>query len=178
MKAGEKIGAVRGITKKWAKQRKREERDAAAAINRRYVMTRRRSVCVRNAAFASMNERPEGQRQWPPACARRADHLTQHGLISNNTPTKSSAIGSISTSRNSCCSVHRDVGVIWNVVYDARGNFTEPHTKIKVPLGTLPVRGYLARIRQHKVQEPQFDIWEELLPDLQDEHRFGAILLF
>ena len=42
-------------------------------------------------------------------------------------------------------------GVNWNVVYDARGNFIEPHTKVSVPLGTLQVRNYLAGIRQHKV---------------------------
>jgi hypothetical protein len=56
MKADKIIGAVQGVTKKWAKQRKREERDAAAAMNRRYVMTRRRSVSIRDAAFAIMEQ--------------------------------------------------------------------------------------------------------------------------
>ena len=56
MKADKIIGAVQGVTKKWAKQRKREERDAAAAMNRRHVMTRRRSVSIRDAAFAIMEQ--------------------------------------------------------------------------------------------------------------------------
>src|SRR5687767_12338610 len=43
MKADKIIGAVQDVTKKWAKQRKREERDSAAAMNRRHVMMHRRS---------------------------------------------------------------------------------------------------------------------------------------
>ena len=31
----------------------------------------------------------------------------------------------------------------WDVVYDARGNLTEPHTSRRVPLGTIQVRTYL-----------------------------------
>jgi hypothetical protein len=31
----------------------------------------------------------------------------------------------------------------WDVVYDARGNIVEPHTKKRVPLGTLSVRRYI-----------------------------------
>jgi len=31
----------------------------------------------------------------------------------------------------------------WDVVFDARGHLTEPHTKRSVPLGTLQVRSYL-----------------------------------
>jgi hypothetical protein len=69
-----------------------------------------------------------------------------------------------------------EYGVSWNVVYDARGNFAEPHTKVKVPLGTLQVRGYLSRIQQHKVSDPGFNVWERFYPTLGPKHRFGAIL--
>src|SRR5690348_6451123 len=31
----------------------------------------------------------------------------------------------------------------WDVIYDARGHFTEPNTGIRIPLGTLQVRQYL-----------------------------------
>ena len=34
----------------------------------------------------------------------------------------------------------------WDVVYDARGNFHEPHTGTGVPLGTLQVRSYLREV--------------------------------
>ena len=38
MKSDAIIGAVQGVTKKWSKQRKKEERVASARMNRRYVM--------------------------------------------------------------------------------------------------------------------------------------------
>ena len=41
----------------------------------------------------------------------------------------------------------RELTADWNVVFDARGNFVEPHTEKRVPLGTLNVRDYLAEIR-------------------------------
>ncbi len=64
----------------------------------------------------------------------------------------------------------------WNIVYDARGNFTEPHTKTRVPLGTLQVRQYLGLIRQHRVSPPKFDVRENGYPTLGPKNRFGAIL--
>ena len=67
-------------------------------------------------------------------------------------------------------------GVAWNVVFDARGHFVEPHTKLKVPLGTLQVRDYLRRIDRHEVSEPDFRIVEKRYPTLGPENRFGAIL--
>ena len=45
-----------------------------------------------------------------------------------------------------------------------------------MPLGTLQVRDYLAEIRDHTVEEPDFDIWEQHYPTLGPRHRFGAIL--
>ena len=35
---------------------------------------------------------------------------------------------------------HPDKEVSWDVVFDARGHFEEPHTRCIVPLGTLDVR--------------------------------------
>jgi hypothetical protein len=41
-------------------------------------------------------------------------------------------------------------GVDWNVVYDARGHFEEPHTNRSIGCGTIEVRNYL-----HAVKEPE-----------------------
>ena len=49
MKSDAIIGAVQGVTKKWAKQRKREERDRSARLNREYVMMRRYHISIREA---------------------------------------------------------------------------------------------------------------------------------
>ncbi len=56
MKSDAIIGAVQGVTKKWAKQRKAEERQASARLNRRYVMVRRYHVSIKDAAWQVMEE--------------------------------------------------------------------------------------------------------------------------
>ncbi len=56
MKSDAIIGAVQGVTKKWAKQRKKEERAAAAVMNRRYAMTRCCHTSIKDAAWEIMEE--------------------------------------------------------------------------------------------------------------------------
>ena len=56
MKSDRIIAAVEGVTKKWAKQRKREERERSAYINRRIAMTRHSHVSIKDAARDCMQE--------------------------------------------------------------------------------------------------------------------------
>jgi hypothetical protein len=177
MKADKIIGAVQGVTKKWAKQRKREERNAAAALNRRYVMTRRRSVSIREAAFAAMENAylKASANGRLPAHARQVMYAARPYIQRTADKELSQRFDQYFTQKLLPEYIEA-YGVSWNVVYDARGNFAEPHTKFKVPLGTLQVRGYLSHIRQHKIKNPDFDIWEKLYPTFGPKHRFGAIL--
>jgi hypothetical protein len=67
----------------------------------------------------------------------------------------------------------------WDVVFDARGHFAEPHTRVIVPLGTLDVRNYLAKVasRAENGDGPQIDLGlKALFPTCGPCHRFGAIL--
>ena len=51
----------------------------------------------------------------------------------------------INTSVSNCCpTTWRSDGVDWDIVYDDRGHFTEPHTEKSIGLGTIAVRNYLA----------------------------------
>ena len=47
-------------------------------------------------------------------------------------------------------------GVDWDITYDDRGHFTEPHTEHSIGLGTISVRDYLASIGAPKLEEPSF----------------------
>ncbi|MBV8590470.1 MAG: hypothetical protein JO212_10505, partial [Acetobacteraceae bacterium] len=63
----------------------------------------------------------------------------------------------------------------WDVVFDARGNFIEPHTSREVPLGTIEVRQYLG-------DRPYFERSialnsSTLSPTSGPEHRYSAVLL-
>jgi len=44
-------------------------------------------------------------------------------------------------------------GVDWNVVYDARGHFAEPHTNISIGCGTIGVRNYIRAMRSPEIVE-------------------------
>ena len=65
----------------------------------------------------------------------------------------------------------------WDVVYDARGNFNEPHTGTGVPLGTLQVRTYLREVGNAVPVSgiPQIKLNPEF-PTVGPRHRFGAVL--
>jgi len=64
----------------------------------------------------------------------------------------------------------------WDVVFDARGHFEEPHTNLIVPLGTIDVRKYLLGISTHSVGVPTVTIAGGTFPTKGPRHRFGAIL--
>ena len=49
-----------------------------------------------------------------------------------------------------------DTGVNWNVVYDARGHFEEPHTERRIGVGTLEIDQYLRAIKEPEIVRAAF----------------------
>jgi hypothetical protein len=47
-------------------------------------------------------------------------------------------------------------GVDWNVVYDARGHFSEPHTYRRIGCGTIEVGNYLQKIKEPEIIPADF----------------------
>ena len=84
------IGAVQGVTAKWTKQRKAEERHAAARARRWEAMTYSRSITIKDAAYdaipdAYMNASADGTlpakaRQVMYAARGRIQELTGKSL--------------------------------------------------------------------------------------------------
>jgi len=63
----------------------------------------------------------------------------------------------------------------WDVVFDARGHFTEPHTEETIGLGGIEVRNYIAGFNQVIEEKPELDISrrvEATSPGL----RYGGVL--
>ena len=101
----------------------------------------------------------------------------RQGLTSRRRRIATSARRSTSTSRSSFCpNTSRRTGVAWNVVYDARGHFLEPHTDHEVPLGTLQVGEYLNKVRIYEPPELNFELSEKHFPTFGPRHRYGAVL--
>ena len=62
----------------------------------------------------------------------------------------------------------------WDVIFDARGTFIEPHTSREVPLGTLEVRQYLG-------ERPYFGLNIDIVsrnayPTVGPENRYPSVL--
>ncbi|HUT10561.1 MAG TPA: hypothetical protein VMY42_08695 [Thermoguttaceae bacterium] len=71
---------------------------------------------------------------------------------------------------------HPDETADWDVVWDARGSLSEPHTQEQVPLGSLGVRRYLRAIKEHAVGEVIPTIVGAAFPTMGPTNRYSAIL--
>ncbi|MCH9053927.1 MAG: hypothetical protein IIA72_23220 [Proteobacteria bacterium] len=169
------IGAVTGVTKKWAKQRKAEERHANAEANRRSVMTSLDRFTIRDAADDVMEEAylKASSGGTLPAHARQIMYAAR-GPIQDATGQQLNDQYFCQTLLPDYMRDYPEETADWNVVFDARGHFHEPHTDHVVPLGTLDVRAYLGSVR-----EPTLDMPGVTLPEVSTHgpsHRYGAIL--
>jgi hypothetical protein len=179
MKSKALIDAITGATKKWTKQRKREERERSAALNRSYFLIRRHTVSIKEAAWQVMedafmqasanNTLPANARQIMYAARPKIAQLTDRNIGGKFDKyfTQDLLPDYIAQRRPAWAS---------KVVFDARGHFTEPHSDTEIGLGTLEVRAYVAGIRSHRVNGPAFDVREDRYPTRGPKNRFGAIL--
>jgi hypothetical protein len=166
MKADKIIDAVQGVTKRWAKQRKAEERSWSAAANRRNVMTRRRPhVTVKMAAWMVMEKAylKASANGALPAHARQIMYAARPYIDREADRDIGDKFDRYFT-QTLLPDYIDEKRVNWNVVFDARGHFTEPHSTGNVPLGTLEVRKYLALVKGHKQHEPKFNMRSTATP--------------
>jgi hypothetical protein len=177
MKASAIISAVEGVTSKWTKQRKREEREASARRNRMYVMTRRRAVSVKDAAWEIMRAAylKASANDTLPAHARQIMYAARPHIQATADRDLGSRFDQYFTQQLLPEYIEEN-GCAWNVVYDARGHFREPHTDEEIPLGTLQVRNHLAGIRSYERPDLKFKLEEKKFPTLGPQHRYGAVL--
>ena len=177
MKSADIISAVEGVTNKWAKQRRQEKKQASARRNRANVMIRRRSVSIREAAWTVMETayRRASANGTLPAHARQIMYAARSTIQAMASRDLGARFDQYFTQQllPEYIEAHR---VSWNVVYDARGHFHEPHTDHQVPLGTLQVREYLRKIRSYEPPPLDFKLSDERFPTFGPIHRYGAVL--
>jgi hypothetical protein len=139
------ISATLDVTKDWAKQRKAEERDHSRLLRRHDALVHTRHVSIKDAAWEVMDaayakvsdggQLPARPRQIMYVARPRILELTDRDTLDDRYFTQTLLPDYIIEHRH--C---RD----WNVVWDARGHFTEPHTGRQFGLGTLEIREYLS----------------------------------
>jgi len=188
MKGAMLAEAIKSVTEPWRKQRKKEER------GRPEVKTRRRRVMcceyeysdrvtIKEVAYACMKDAymKASAGDKLPAHARQVMYAARPTILArahdrNSEPYELRSEYFTQTLLPDYMHEHPDETAGWDVVFDARGHFTEPHTKNKVPLGTLDVRKYLRKICSGSGGDISRMELDDAYPTRGPDNRFGAVL--
>ena len=173
--ANDIIGIVREGTKKWTRTRRAEERHPASRSYRASRMTQARGVSFKEAAAEIMERAymqvsgggalPANARQIMYAARGHIQKVTGRKLESN-----------YFTQVLLPDYLEENDTLDWDVAYDARGHFTEPHDsgKNSFGIGTLEVRNYLAGLHDPSVIEAELS--QSKVETSGPSGNFGAVL--
>ena len=164
-------------TDRWAKQRKAEIRDANARFRRADRMSRRDRPMKQTEAAerlmlgaylkASANGTlPANPRQIYYAARPEMLRLTELREIKDNYFCQTLLTNFMKT--------HPGLTAGWNIAWDDRGHFSEPHTGHEIGLGTLAVRAYIKRL--HKPALLNAGVSATKADTMGPEGRYGAIM--
>ena len=150
--ANDIIDCVETATAKWTKQKKSEERHPGNVRYRVSRMTREPRTTQKDAAWEVMEAAymAASTNDTLPAQARQIYYQARPKIMAM-TDDKELAIYFSQTLLPDYIEEH---GVDWDVVYDARGHFEEPHTNRRIGCGTIEVRNYLLRRRSRTSSPP------------------------
>jgi hypothetical protein len=153
--ANDILDAVETATSKWTRQRKSEERHPGMVRYRSSRMTKEPRTTQKEAAWEVMNEcymaASGGGRL--PAMARQIFYQARPKIM-KLTDDKELAYGYFS--QVLLPDYIEEHGVDWNVVYDARGHFIEPHTNKRLGCGTIEVSNYLHAMKEPEITSAEF----------------------
>lgn len=146
--ANDIVDCVEKATAKWARQRKSEERHPG---NVRYRASRLRGAprMKQKAATSEVMEEAymaASTNDTLPAQARQIYYQVRPKVMAM-TDDKELDFGYFS--QTLLPDYIEEHGVDWDVVYDARGHFEEPHTNRRIGCGTIEVRNYLHAAKDH-----------------------------
>jgi Topoisomerase 6 subunit A/Spo11, Toprim domain len=140
--ANDMIDAVESATRKWTRQKKSEERHPGMIRYRMSRMTKEPRTTQKDAAWQIMEEAymAASGNGTLPALARQIFYQARPKIMAM-TDDKELQYGYFS--QTLLPDYIKEHGVDWDVVYDARGHFEEPHTNRRIGCGTIEVGNYL-----------------------------------
>ena len=145
--------SVLDVTKDWAKQRKAEERHTSARANRRARLIRASDYYNFKSAADEVMEQA-----YMAASANGTLPASARQVMYQARPFIQDKMGGRQLNDQYFCHTllpdyMEEHGVDWDITYDDRGHFTEPHTGHSIGLGTISVRDYL----DESIGEPELD---------------------
>jgi hypothetical protein len=143
--------ALGHVTKDWTKQRKVEEKNSSMVRWRSARLAKKRDMFATEAAEKVMEEcymKASGDGEYP-ANVRRIFYVARP-LIEDMTRKPLDYNYFSQTLLPNYLTKH-GLEDRWDVVYDDRGHFREPHTEREVGLGTINVRNYLSNMHSFEL---------------------------
>lgn len=172
--AGQIVGLVNGITAKWTKQKKAEIRDRQAFWRRVDAMRKRdRPMNIKEASYAVMEASymAASANDTLPANPRQIYYAARGPVLEM---TGKQTLDSQYFSQTLLVDYVEEHGVDWDIVWDDRGHFREPHTGLEIGLGTLAVRNYIKSLRGPQINRAA--IAAASVSTLGPAGRYGAAL--
>ncbi|MEJ0093115.1 MAG: ATP-binding protein [Methylocella sp.] len=140
------LDALELVTKTWTKQRKQEERDPSALARRDDRMTKRdKPMKLTEASRRVMRDAymKASDGGTLPAHARQIYYQARPEMLRLTGLDKIEANYFTQKLVPDYTNAHPDETADWDIVYDDRGHFTEPHTGKTFGLGTLATKEYI-----------------------------------
>jgi hypothetical protein len=166
------ISGIQSVTKAWTKQRKAEERQANAWL-RRATMWKPRRIDIKTACWRYMEQaylRASGDGRYP-ATARQVMYAIRQQVQDMS----EKRLNDQYFTQTLLPDYMAETGVNWDVIYDDRGHFQEPHEGHPViGLGTLSVRSYINE--GHRLMTFSLKAFPEMVTVKGPGYRYGAIL--
>jgi hypothetical protein len=149
------IDVVETATSKWTRQKKSEERHPGMIRYRPSRMTKEPRTTQKEAAWEIMEKAymAASGNDALPALARQIFYQARPKIMAM-TNDKELAYGYFS--QTLLPDYIEEHGVDWNVVYDARGHFEEPHTNRRIGCGTIEVGNYLHAMKEPRIVAAEF----------------------
>lgn len=146
------VRTVNLVTKRWAKQRRAEERSAAAFERRYDALARVRTVDIKEAAARILVEAymKASSNNTLPANARQVYYAARPLILAQ---TGKDTLDSKYFCQTVLVDYIEENNLDWDIVWDDRGHFLEPHTGKVIGLGTLSVRDYIHAMDHAKLIE-------------------------
>jgi hypothetical protein len=153
--ANDILDAVETATSKWTRQKKSEEKHPGMIRYRVSRMTKEPRTTQKEAAWQIMEEAymAASSNGRLPALARQIYYQARPKIMAM-TNDKELQYGYFS--QTLLPDYIEEQGVDWNVVYDARGHFEEPHTNRRIGCGTIEVGNYLHAMKQPDIVPAEF----------------------
>jgi hypothetical protein len=164
-------------TDRWAKQRKAEIRDANARFRRADRMSRRmRPLNQTEAADYVMRDayRTASANGTLPANPRQIYYAARPEMLRLTEKTSIDSKYFTQTLLTEYMRRRPDATANWNIAWDDRGHFSEPHTGREIGLGTLAVRSYIKGHRDPLIRNAAISVAD--IKTKGPDGRYGAVL--